>query len=452
MLSARGDDPAPGGPAVPPPTPGSSPAAPTKSGDAALPEAVITLRDGRAFTGLLVTKTPDGFILRIAGIDTTFAAPKVESYRVLEPALDRYHHMRAAIDDDDAPQLLQLIDFLTTRDLLTEAVKEAEALAARQPSNPDAKAKLQRLTQLIDLKQSESDAADNGGPMGGRPEQGDPTLRQPVPLLTVEQANLIKVYELDLDKAPAVLVPRGASEAVFARYAGDPLVPPSKEGRDALIREGSGKMLELMFRLRARDFYPQVKVLRTPDALRAFREDVQQPLLLVGCATSGCHGGTSAGRFMLAAQRAQSERAALTNFYILSNFKTDAGKSLLDFDHPEKSALIQLALPREQSTYPHPAVPSAQSGVDQWRPALRGRADGRIAQIVKWMGGLFQPRPKYDVGYQPARPLAPLEAGAGGPGSGATGAKAEADAPGAEPTKPAPAPATGPGKNQPGEK
>lgn len=396
--AAPSETPAPVAPPVTPPVAPPSPA-PTIDVPGEFPEATLVLLDGRTFTGLLISRDEQKYVIRIAGIDTTFAASKVDRCQVLEPVLERYKRLRAAIDDNDADQLMQLADFLMARDRLGEALAEMQALAARQPGNPDVRAKLVRIEQLVDLRASQNETP------GTAPAAVEPvdTTKHPVPLLTPEQVNLLKVFEIDLDRDPGVLVPRQVAEAVFTKFAGDPLVPPTKEARDALLREGSGKMLELMFRLRAREFYTQVKVLQTPEPLKRFREDVQQTLLLSGCATSGCHGGVSAGRFIVATQRPMSEQTSLTNFYIVSRFKLASGKGLIDFENPTRSALIQLGLPRDQSTTPHPPVPNPETGADQWRPAIRSKTDPRLKQLTGWISSLFQPRPTYELNYKPLK-------------------------------------------------
>ncbi len=401
-------------PSATPPTPTTTtPAKPTAPEPAPTDEpreAVVVMRDGRTFTGILVSKDDKFVVLNIGGLDTPFAAARVERVRLLEPVLDRYRALRATIDDHDSEQLLALVDLLISRDKLAESVKELEDLIGRQPNNEAAKLKLERVLSLVAVRESELDRPD--------PASTDRSERRPdgtlapdretgAPLLTPEQANLLKVFELDLDKKPAVSVTRQTAEELLEKFAADPLVPSTKEGRDALIREGSLSLVDLMFRLRAREFYPQIRVLSTPEPLQRFREEIQQGLLLSGCATSGCHGSFAGGRFVLATRRASSEIAALTNFLIVNEYRTNDSKPLLDFQTPERSALIELALPREQSARPHPAAPHPETGVDQWRPFLRGRSDTRIPRIAAWISSLYQPRAQYSVGYVPIRPFVP---------------------------------------------
>lgn len=371
-----------------------------------LSEAVLLLRDGRSFTGFLVSKDDDKFVLRIAGIDTTFETAKVERYRILEPVLERYARLRASIDDNDVPQLVELIDFLISREKLDEALKEAQALRQRQPANPDVRRALERVQNLVDLKANADEPDANAG--GGSTSETTADHAGHAPLMTPEQVALVKVYEVDLEKDQSVVIPRSVAEAVLQKYAESPLVPTTKEGREALIREGPGKILDLMFRLRAREFYPQVKVVQTPESIRRFRDEVQQTLIIGGCATSGCHNSaTTGGRLVFSTNKPASERTSVTNFYILNRFRTSDGKGLIDTENPERSALIQLGLPRDRSTRPHPAVIDAVTGADLWKPTIKSNTDRKVQNVTDWVNALYLPRPQYDVGYKPVRPFEP---------------------------------------------
>lgn len=385
-----------------------------------LAEAVLLLRDGRSFTGFLVSKDDDKFVLRIAGIDTTFEAAKVERYRILEPVLERYARLRASIDDNDVPQLIELIDFLISREKLDEALKEAQALRQRQPANPDVRRALERVQNLVDLK-ANADEPDANAADGSNAESATDHAGH-APLMTPEQVALAKVYEVDLEKDQSVVIPRSVAEAVLQKYAESPLVPTTKEGREALIREGPGKILDLMFRLRAREFYPQVKVVQTPESIRRFRDEVQQTLIIGGCATSGCHNSaTTGGRLVFSTNKPASERTSVTNFYILNRFRTSDGKGLIDTENPERSALIQLGLPRDRSLRPHPAVIDAVTGADLWKPTIKSSTDRKVQNVTDWVNALYLPRPQYDVGYKPARPFEPQVPQAGmGSGTSST--------------------------------
>lgn len=417
---------APTEPAAPPlPTPAPAPGGnlpATNPGPASAPaaeprEIVLVLFDGRVFTGQLVERTPERYVLSIAGINTTFAADQVERATLKASVTERYTQWRGTLADSDAEGLLALADWLERAGRPDLALTEMEALASRQPDNPAVRRRAQMLRSLIELERSKPGVGQpvpgagpgTGAGAGDSAEEPGP---DGVPLLTREQANLMKVFELDLARPPRVIVPREVVERAIAKYAQSPEVPTSREGRDALLRRPPLEQLDLLFRLRAREFYPEVEVLGLPEPLKRFRDGPHREYVINSCATSGCHGGETGGRLRLSRTRPNSEVTVLTNFYILSQFQVNGpdGKGpvpLLDWKSPDRSPLMQMGLPRSESIFPHPPVVRSASGLDVWRPALLSREDRRAKEIAGWLESMVKPRPEYTLKYDPIRPFVP---------------------------------------------
>src|SRR5690606_26176551 len=135
------------------------------------------------------------------------------------------------------------------------------------------------------------------------------------------QINLLKVYEIDLNDPPRLMISRRTVEDLLSTYAGHPLIPVSVEGRDAIMRWRDVQVLDLIFRLRARDFYGRVEVLESPASMKRFRDDVNRGWLVNSCATTRCHGGEQAGRLRLFNRRPSAEASYYTNFLILDRFR-----------------------------------------------------------------------------------------------------------------------------------
>lgn len=415
-------------PAAPPaaaPGPSAAPSPPTLNPPAAgdeLREIVIVLHDGRVFSGRLLEQTADRYVLEIAGIRTVFEAEKVERANLRPTVSERYAQWRATLADTDAEGLVMLSEWLERSGRADLALLEMEALTARLPENVAVRRRAQVLRSVVEMQAAgRQNAAPSGGAGAGRPGRPEedaggtgagPAGPDGVPLLTREQTNLIKVMELDLARPPRVIVPRETMERAMARFAQNPEVPASREARDALLRRPGLEQLDLLFRLRAREFYPEVDVQGLPESLRLFRDGPHREYVINSCATSGCHGGENGGRLRLSRTRANSEITALTNFYILSQFQVSPpdGKGpvpLLDWRDPERSPLIELGLPRAESRFPHPPVVRSVSGLDVWRPTLLSREDRRATDIAAWMNSMIKPRPEYSLNYQPLRPFVP---------------------------------------------
>ncbi len=325
--------------------------------------------------------------------------------------------MRAAIRDDDAERRLDLAEWLRARDEFGMALVEVEGVLDREPVNARARRMARLLEQLILLRaKAPNDTAQTPPPAPGDPATGTPTRDEPgIPLLTEDQLNLIKVYELDLEDPPRLLVPRDVVDELLERYKGHELIPLSREGRRALYDAPPAEIVDLLFQLRARELYPRVRVLGQPEALSLFRDNVHRTWLMNSCATSRCHGGAEAGRLQLATERTNADRTVYTNFLILERFRVPdpegaapEGIPLIDYDNPARSPLLQMGLPAEISLYPHP--PLIGRDAQRFRPPFRSTTDKPFRDAVAWLESMYRPRPDYPVNYElpgASEPLTP---------------------------------------------
>lgn len=414
LLAARPADP----PAEAPPPAPAKPAergpverAPAAKGEE--PEIILYLTDGRRFAGFLVERNALEIIIRIAGIKTPFKVEAVDKFEILAPVLERYQELRKAIDDEDVDAILRLKDWLVARQQFEAALGELDALLKRRPtSGPVIRARQALLKQMEMRDKSRTRPIDDAPPSKPREDPREPRDApdprggfEPFPYLSPDDVNLIKVYEVDLAKPPRLEIPRETITALLDRFAGHPAIPSGREGRDAVYRQSPREQLDLLFRVRARDLYPQVRVIDQPESMRVFRDEVQRNWLVNSCATSSCHGGADAGRLILASKRPNSDPAVYTNFYILSQFRTADGSPLVDFETPEKSPLLQMGLAREDALYKHPVVLRAGEPRDAWKPTFRTREDRRYQQAIAFIKSLYRPRPDYGIKYTPARPF-----------------------------------------------
>lgn len=366
-------------------------------------EATVTLRDGRQYTGVLVEQSPQRVVLRIAGIETSVPAGMVVRVEILPPVLERYRAMRATIDDADVERLLMLVEWLRARRQWDLALAELEHVLTVAPEHAEAR----RLRTLV---QAEQDLARKAAsPPAGTPQTTAPPSpdQPPFPLLSPQDINLIRVYEVDLRDPPRMVIDRRTITRLMDQYAGDPLIPTTPQGREAMYALSPVRILEIMFQLRARDLYGEVRVLDHPRSMRLFRDQVHRTYVINYCASTRCHGGTEAGCLWLTNRRPGTDATVYTNFLILERYRLDDGRPLINYDEPARSPLLHLGLPRSQALDKHPRVPGRDSQGDLWRPYFRGTDDYRFRQVVEWIGTMYRPRPEYPVAYEPPRPPVP---------------------------------------------
>lgn len=397
------------------------PEVPEDEADEAETEVILT--DGRHVTGVLLDRTDREVILRIGGIPTPFPADTVAQVKTGPTVLERYREMRKTIADSDVSQRLRLAEWLRARRRYQLAYQEVTGVLALEPAHPEARQLHLWLTEQLKLVPRPRVApAPPPQPPQPNVDPAAPAIPPPTkpvfPLLTPEQINLIRIYEVDLNDPPRMLVDRDAITELITRYATDPAIPDTREGRDALYRKRPSQILELLFQLKARELYGRVQVQEDPASMRLFRDLVHSTWLMNACSTTHCHGGMDAGRLALASKKPGADATVYTNFLILERFPLSprAGdapgapaRRLIDYDDPSKSPLLHLALPRQDSLYPHPQVTIA-GRLRGFSPVFQSTEDRRFQDSVRWIRSMYRPRPDYPVQYDPpVLPSAPKQ-------------------------------------------
>lgn len=359
-------------------------------------ELQILLKSGDRLEGEFVSGDEHRLTLRISGVSLNIDRGTIERQTILAPQAERYRKMRAQIADDDADRLVTLAEWLQRRRMFTEALAEIDAALQADPTHAEGlrmKRVVEQLAELAERKGSGERAEED------KERQIDEARRFPTrpkvnefPLLTPEQINIIKVYEVDLRDPPKMTIPRETIQKLIIRFGDDPLIPESREAREAFLRKPPEEILDVMFRLRARDMYDQVNVIGQPRSMQLFRDEVHAGWLVTSCASTACHGGSDSGRLRLFNYRPTADASVYTNFLILDRFETRDGKRLIDTEDPERSLLLQMGLPRDDARVPHPRIPG-------WQPAFRNREARRYLQAIEWIRSLYRPRPEYPVEY-----------------------------------------------------
>jgi hypothetical protein len=364
-------------------------------------EVVVVLNSGREIVGALVSESDESVVVRINGIDTTLPRVRVAGIRELPPVRERYAELRKAVDDDNVRARLALVEWLRAREAYRLALVELEGILEIEPANPDARTLHTWLENHLRLAERSRPVRRTGRPTPPAPA---------VPLLSEAEVNLIRVYEIDLDNPGRVIVPDDVVRELMARYPEN--FPVSFEEREALLKAGADEKIRMLFESKARDLYGRVRVLDDPPSVALFKSRVGSGWLMNACASNRCHGGADAGRLRLYNQRPNSDRTAYTNMLIVDRFLLADGTPLINHDHPDRSPLLQMGLPRHASLFPHPEVDRERIGQD-WRFAFRNPSDRAFRQTVEWIGSLYTPRPDYGIVYPPGADADPAEGEAG---------------------------------------
>ena len=380
----------------PEPAPDESP----QAGD----EVTIEYRDGRRLTGLYAYEDDSFVTITISGVEVNIPQSEIEFVIDLGTPIERYHQMRPAISDDNAPRLVTLAKWLQSHRLYREGLSEVELALDADPTNLEGwrlKRELEGQVAMLDAQ------TDGESPSRSRTDErlrdsrtNRDELREKIEasnefdMLDDRQVNLMKVYEINLNDPPPIRISIETVERFMLQYVDHPLVPDSREGRKAFIRKSPEQILDVMFRARAREFYGDVEIMGHPESVRVYRDRVQAGWLVNNCATSRCHGGPGVGNLWLVNRRPRSDAATYTNLLVLERTTLDDGTPLIDYERPANSPLLQLGLPPDDSAFAHPEVLG-------WRPAFRSRDARAFQYSVSWINSMYKPRPDYSIEYVP---------------------------------------------------
>lgn len=363
--------------------------------DSVASECVVTFLNGRTITGILMESDEESVVLRINGIDTTYRRARLASVRFLPSVETRYKTFRATLPDNDIEGRLLLVDWLRDRRAYALAVEELESILQDDPVNAQAKLLKTWLEQHLKLAEKRVD-----NPKSSTTRISTNRVKSLVPTLSEEEINLIRVYEIDLANPPKFKVQDSTIQQLMKESPGN--FPADQSVRAQILKGSDLEKLKLLFRQKARDLYSQVKVLEDPASMVLFRQSVagQNGWLTNGCATARCHGGPDAGELKLVGTKANSAETVYTNFVILERFGLRDGTPMINFSDPERSALVQMGLPRSKSLIPHPDVDATKFGRD-WRPVFRSSSSMNFQRTLDWIRAMYTPRPDYGIEYPP---------------------------------------------------
>lgn len=348
---------------------------------------VVETTDGQRFVGEL-TEGGAGVAVEASGIRTVVPRDQIASIRYTGTFEEEFARRLKALDDADAAGRAAL-----AREAFASGAYELAEVAAEQaleiaPENEQAADLLTTTRRQIRLELARR--VERESALSARPR----LMPQPAAsgLLDAEQINLIRQEELKpTDYGVRILLPASLRRE-FAFERNTPVAQflrrSTLEQALAVIEHGTPEQ-------RA-----QVRIGSDPSGLLEFKRFVQ-PLVLNGCASSGCHGGDGAGGLALV-QPANSDAATYANFLILAMHRHAPGEGRGPFAPTEvpmvvrgaadRSLLANYMLPAEIAEHDHPPVRGFRSG-----GLLRDRDDPRYRRLAAWMEiWLTHREPRYE--------------------------------------------------------
>ena len=356
---------------------------------------MVQLRDGSVLRGTLIEDDFDVVLMRIEGVFTRFPRESVVQVFMDLPLEAKYARARNSIEPDQYRRRFDLANWLFEEGAYDLAQSELRDIVEK--SQLPAAIRLLRIVDAqIELEQGSIRRETEGAGPDFEPRRIPLHLQSILPdeHLAADDVNLIRVYEIDFRNPPSqIFIAPESIRELLEKYGASPLIPNDSTGRTQLFRADPIDLVDLMFKLKARDLYSRIEVKSEPPALNIFRQRVHDAWLIPNCATSQCHGGLDGGRFFLHRRNAKSARVRYTNLLILERWD-ELPYPLVDWDNPANSLLVQYALPRAEARFPHPEVPG-------WKPVFKPGNQRLLRDSLRWIESMYRPRPGYPIEFEP---------------------------------------------------
>ncbi len=354
---------------------------------------VVILSNGNRREGIIIEDGYDRAVLEIKGIRAIFRREIVDEVQLDPTFEEKYESFKLALVPGQPDAHFRLCQWLFDQQRYKLARIELKSLL-----NQNSMAKARHLLTIVDAQLGLMESRDSHPPTPSDSPASQSRLKFQENILSQNDVNLIRVYEIDFAHPPRITVRPDTIRTLLERYGDNPLVPSSQKERTALFRADPLDIVRLMFDLRARDLYSEIEVNSEPPALNLFRLRVHDSWLMNNCATSKCHGGPDAGRLFLHRRMLRDPRVRYTNFLTLERLDLGSKWPLINYQSPLDSLIIQYGLPAHEARKPHPDVHG-------WKPIFVGAGTQMKEDTIKWINSMMKPRPEYPIKFHSSVPM-----------------------------------------------
>lgn len=360
---------------------------------------IVKTRDGATYQGE-IRERGDNVIITIRGVETVIPRTNVASIEQIVSFEEEFRSRLAKLDAKDVAGRIALAREAFDRRQYELSRAALENALEVDPNSAEATRLLEIVNSQIRMERSRMEPA---------PAPETPTVTGPRPPLTGQAAierrvllppDIETIRRLELKPSDTGVRIRFDGD-VKKRFADSQNVPfgqfvamtPVEQALD-ILTNGDDSMRD------------KVHILSDPQSIREFRSQIM-PVLLNGCATSGCHGGPAGGGLVLLTP-ADNDAIAYTNFYIVQSYSRkppegtggifgDSSKKLIERGRGEQSLLANYTLPITVSEYDHPLVNGKPI-----QPIFRNKEDAKYKFTVDWMNQSLVPiDPDYGIRYSP---------------------------------------------------
>lgn len=368
---------------------------------------LVRTKAGVVYDGTVDEKT-DTVVVNVRGIDTSLARDEVDSitYGTFEERWTAGYDALTKTDTAGRISAGRRAFDMQRYDLAERALRDAQAI---EPNNAEA---ADLLKTTMNQRRLESVKATSQTPTNASTPIATPATKPAVgwSLLSADQVNRVKQLELrDTEVKTRVAFSNGVQKHF---YDSNPRLANEFPSFQAFRSAPSVVQASRIIRDGAAELAKDVKIVNDPEIIADFRNNAQS-LILQGCATSQCHGGSGAAAVKFALVSPAAEPAATyTNFYVLQSTKmkrpggakplSETGGTtvipdtafMIDRLRPDQSALLQFGLSDQYAEFKHPRV----RGYNGIFP--RGRDDPKYKAILAFVQQMTPVQPDYGFDYK----------------------------------------------------
>lgn len=367
---------------------------------------LVKTKDGGVYDGS-VDEKEESVTVNVRGIETSIARDNILSisYGDFETRwTDAYQKLDKTDQDGRIAAARRAFDE-RRYDLAEKALRDTVAM---NPNNAEA-ADLLKLT--INQRRLEHNTATPPADRGG--DTAAPAVPvKPAGLwntLSPAEINSIKQNEVHGDDMKARYAFENGVRKKY--YDNNPQLATTYRTYSDFMKQPQGMQAAMIIK-DGGDLAKDVKVVNDPELILSFRKSAL-PLVLQGCATSTCHGGSDASavaKFALISP-APDNAAVYTDFYVLTTTKvnmnvgmvanvTSGGPAwayMVDRTHPDASLVLQYGLADAMADNKHPKVPG-YTGIYP-----RGKSDPKYTAVLNFIQALNPVAPDYGISFTLAR-------------------------------------------------
>lgn len=372
------------------------------STSALLEEGVVRTLDGKTFEGDIVER--DGEVEVTAnGIMTRLPAENIASIEYGSPE-ERLRRQLEAVAAHDYEERLAVARQAMNRDLLDLAEEIAGDVQNDDPDNAEAGQLLDQIARRRQIKQTSGTGVRRGRPDEGAAGAATRAFRPgDLGLLDDHQINLIRQVELQ----PADAVRQRNRVRVSFRDGAINRFVESQQGLSFRAFNRQDDIVKAIYILESdvdRSLKDDVVITSEPASLLSYLREVE-PIILNGCATSGCHGSRGEAAFMLY-PNARDVATSYTNYYYINTYSRPienaatgafgegpVSRRLVDRVNVDQSLLLNYMLPRDAATFPHPEVRG-------FTPVATNVSAETFQTVRTWIAQVLRPLPADGYGFE----------------------------------------------------